>query len=459
LTLVDRLTQRLFPWPADFGSTAGDAEAFRAQCDARLDEHARIVWWTALLLTAAFWPSDLVTLGRLPEARPMFVEWRLWTIGCSAFYLVLPRVPLVRRNIMVALTLTIGVTLFFDARAISSRGGPGMPFLQLCFAMPLVTIPLPLRVVPRAAMTLFAGGAMLAGIFLSAEHRASPYALEICAQYSASMCVSVALGHVLLMLLRQNFVQARELARRASALSVGNEQLEQRVAARTRELCDLLACVETAQEAERARVARELHDALGQELLALRYALSYTRSRYAEEPEAIAPNLDELEDLLERTSTTTRELVAELRPRILDDLGFVAAARWLVSRVAERSGLECEVRVMDGGAGIDAERSTAAFRILQEALTNVVKHASARRVDVSIDLRHGAVDLCVADDGVGVGAAAAGGVRPPSTRLGLLTMRERAGSLSGSLSVGARAAGGGTEVRCVLPLAGAAGGA
>ncbi len=455
---IDRLTAGLFLWPADASSPGGDEEAFRAVCVRRFDRHAHIVAVTVMVFAVLFWPSDLVTLRRLPEDRPVFVEWRLYAAGFSLLYIAVPR-RLVGRHLFWLFAATTGVAFFLTGRAFASLGGLELPYVHFCYVIPFVTIALPVRLATRAGITAFLGAATLAGVFLPFPvHRGSPFVPMTCTQMSGMIGLSMMFGHTLLILLKQNFLQAQELARRSAALARHGELLEERVAEKTRELRRLLSYVETAQESERTRIARELHDALGQELLALRYSLSYTRTRYADDPAAIGPNLDDVGDLLARTAGSVREIIALLRPRILDDLGFVAAAKWLVGSVAARSGFACELRVSGGDAErVDPGSGTAAFRILQEALTNVVKHAGARRVEVSVDILPERLDLRIADDGIGIEKAAAEtvdaqpGDGAPERGFGLLGMRERAGALGGTLSVTARPEGG-TLVHCLLPL-------
>jgi signal transduction histidine kinase len=152
---------------------------------------------------------------------------------------------------------------------------------------------------------------------------------------------------------------------------------------------------------------------------------------------------------------STRDAVTHLRPRVLDDLGLGAAAAWLVSSVQKHSGLDCALHVegedpgaVDTGLTRTADDvSLAAFRVLQEALTNVVRHADATRVEVTLRFA-GGVSLRVDDDGAGIPEA------PSRTGMGLIGMRERARALGGSVVVEPRP-GGGTRVRCELPARGA----
>ena len=273
------------------------------------------------------------------------------------------------------------------------------------------------------------------------------------------MGVAIAYGHRSSLVKRRAFLQQLALARSESQLAAQREGLREEVEARTAELRRLAEHLDRAGEHERRRIARELHDDLGQSVSAVRLALATTLRRYARSPGSVQANLDELDGLVCRVADSTRDTITRLRPRILEDRGLAAAARWLVTS-AERHGdlaytLSTEgldaLDVTDGEAPADGstldEVRSAAFRILQEALTNVQRHARARRVEVDLRVVDGALTLRVRDDGVGIAAT-----REGAAGMGLVGMRERAAALHGALTVGP-AEGGGTVLVCRLPLA------
>jgi two-component system sensor histidine kinase UhpB len=198
----------------------------------------------------------------------------------------------------------------------------------------------------------------------------------------------------------------------------------------------LAAQVISAQEEERRRVARELHDEAGQALTAVIIGLE---RGLASMPEVYAANLpiqprqliSNLRDLAAQTLDEVRKLALELRPSVLDDLGLVAALRQYVRATQERSGLETHLTVVgieDGSERLPPAIETALFRIAQEALTNAIRHAQARTVHVRLRRTADQVSLEVRDDGIGLGA-----VPPPNDgeHLGLFGMRERARLLDG----------------------------
>jgi signal transduction histidine kinase len=198
-------------------------------------------------------------------------------------------------------------------------------------------------------------------------------------------------------------------------------------------------------------MARDIHDNLGQALTALKMDVAEIRRRLdAGESASIRERLTEMSALIDTSVDDVRRVAAELRPVVLDDLGFVGAIRAYLIDVERRAAIRCVLWTPSGDVPIAGDRATALFRILQEALTNVVRHAEATRVDVSLTVEDGRVRLVVRDNGRGVPAAA---VTDPRS-LGLLGMRDRAVLIGGDVSV-CGGPGAGTTVTVELPLAGA----
>jgi len=253
----------------------------------------------------------------------------------------------------------------------------------------------------------------------------------------------------------------RERIREALARVEGaNERLEERVARRTAELeqanrglrerdalrAELLAKAITAQEAERTRVARELHDETTQNLAAL--ILGLARAAEAVPPER-RPALAEAKALAVRTLDEVHRLILDLRPAVLDDLGLLPAIRWCGERTLEARGTA--VRYEFGELGrLPPELETALFRLCQEALGNVARHAQATQVLVEVEAEGGTIHLAVEDDGRGFDRAAApgGGDR---RHWGLVGIFERAALLGGQATVDS-APGAGTRVDVRIPL-------
>ena len=214
-----------------------------------------------------------------------------------------------------------------------------------------------------------------------------------------------------------------------------------------RELRALSARVLEAREEEKAHIARELHDELGQLLTALKMDLSWVRERMPGELQARA---GEMAALLDQTVSATRRISADLRPLMLDDLGLAEAARWLAEDFSNRSGIACRLEVSGAEALEAATRSvsTAVYRAIQESLTNIARHAGAKSAWARLAAEAGGeVHFEIEDDGRGIAAADLAKVRS----LGLKGMRERIAFLGGSLEI-ERAPRGGTRVRVRVPL-------
>ena len=233
---------------------------------------------------------------------------------------------------------------------------------------------------------------------------------------------------------------ARELLKRAS--HVTGIVLERR--ALDEQLRALAARNESIREDERTAIARDIHDQLGQALTALKLDLGWLGRRLGDGE--LNAKVDEMARATDEILRTVRRISADLRPGILDDIGLQAAIEWQAEEFERRSGMRCRVRAEIGDLRLERELATTVFRIFQESLTNVARHADAREVDVTLVLDHGQLRLEVADDGVGIPE-----VGPRNSTLGILGMGERARRLGGSCTVKRRAPRG-TVVTLVMPL-------
>lgn len=209
----------------------------------------------------------------------------------------------------------------------------------------------------------------------------------------------------------------------------------------------LTARLQSVREEERTRLARELHDQLGQALTAIRIDLAALKTTPARDQQL--QRIDAISGLVDETIRSVRRLSTELRPGILDDLGLVAALEWAAEEFQARTGIECQVGLPRTNPAIDAERATALFRIFQETLTNIARHAGATQVTIGLSQDNGQLSLEVRDNGRGIGEDQLS----TSGSLGILGMRERALLLGGEFFVGNP--GGGTTVRVRIPIDGA----
>ncbi len=211
--------------------------------------------------------------------------------------------------------------------------------------------------------------------------------------------------------------------------------------------------VENLREADRTRISRELHDQLGQALTGLKMDLRWIENRLEGRGDhgvnLLIDRLIEAEEQIDGLNATVRRIATDLRPESLDQLGLPAALKEEAERFALRTGEPCEIEVAGLPDGIPPAVSTAAFRIFQEALTNVARHAGATRVWVTCTTRGEALEISISDDGKGIPA----GEEMKQESLGLLGMRERAELLGGRLQVAAGETGG-TRVTALLPWRG-----
>lgn len=240
---------------------------------------------------------------------------------------------------------------------------------------------------------------------------------------------------------------ALDLVARASHVAgivIERRQLDDRLRALTER-------IESIREDERTRIAREVHDELGQALTALKMDIAWVSRRLAKQggtdDTAVEPKLVEMARATDDIIGAVRRISAELRPGILDDLGLEAAVEWLLEDFQKRTGIATGFDSKLRSTMIDRAVATTVFRICQEALTNVTRHAKATRVDVTLALRDGLVELEVADDGVGLPELSS-----TIGSLGLLGMRERARRLGGECEVRRRTPSG-TVVHVQVPRA------
>lgn len=243
-----------------------------------------------------------------------------------------------------------------------------------------------------------------------------------------------------------NFVQsvASVLALTVEQLRSAGELREHR--ARLRALAGRLQRV---REEEKARIARDLHDELAQLLTGLKMELRSLERRVGDGApggsNALLEQLVAASELVDRTGETVQRIAADLRPGALDQLGLGPALRQEGRAFQERTGIATSVRIGDEVPRLQRDAATALYRIAQEALTNVARHAGAGRVEVTLAADAEVVALRIADDGRGVPLTS-----PGRLALGLLGMKERAALLGGDVTV-APGAGGGTVVRAALP--------
>lgn len=220
-------------------------------------------------------------------------------------------------------------------------------------------------------------------------------------------------------------------------------QMEQELLHSREQLRRLASHQQAALEEERRHMSREIHDELGQQLTALKIDLAWLERRLEDSP--VLDRVEAMGVLVTNTIGTVRRISSRLRPPLLDELGLAPALDWLVQDICGRAGLKYRLDIDLGGLAPDEDFTLAIFRICQEGLTNVVRHAKAGRVELEVRRDGQELEVSICDDGVGIVA------EKVRTSLGLLGLQERVQGLGGRVSI-VGTPGQGSEVRCRFPL-------
>ena len=226
------------------------------------------------------------------------------------------------------------------------------------------------------------------------------------------------------------------------------KRAEERIRKSRERLRNLSGSLQTLLEEERARISREIHDELGQALTAMKLDLSLIRrSLLAGGHAGQSEKIHDIESAVSRIIRTVRKIATDLRPGILDELGVVAAIKWMAKNYQDRTGIGCKVAVQGVDKISGTARATAIFRIVQEALTNVMRHAAASQVNVSLQKKGDTLVVEVRDNGIGIKEERVF----DSKSLGLIGIRERVLLLGGEATITGKP-GEGTVVRVTLPM-------
>jgi two-component system, NarL family, sensor histidine kinase UhpB len=212
--------------------------------------------------------------------------------------------------------------------------------------------------------------------------------------------------------------------------------------------------LQSARESERGAIAREIHDELGGALTALKFDIASFEEVLPQGDagglrDMIVEKLESMSALIDGKVQTMRRIITQLRPVLLDSLGLSAAIEWLAEDFEHRTGIRCETRIEGEDTPPDHDRATAVYRIVQETLTNVARHAGASRVEIAMDIHEGTLRLSVSDNGKGVTDEQ---IRAPGS-FGIMGMMERALIFGGEVTLGSSGEGG-TTVSLTLPLEG-----
>jgi signal transduction histidine kinase len=240
----------------------------------------------------------------------------------------------------------------------------------------------------------------------------------------------------------------RERQQAEDALRRAHDALESLVEQRTAALRRLSARLLRVQDEERRRIARELHDSMGQYLTAAKINLDLV----ARGSHDVKPQLREARELIDRAIADMRTLSHLLHPPLLDEAGFVSAAKWYVEGFGKRSGMRAELEISDNFLRLAPEFETALFRVLQEALTNVHRHSGSPSVEVQLRMEPSSISLTIQDHGKGIPPDILERFRENGTSVGvgLAGMRERVKELSGTLDIHSNSSG--TTLKVAIPI-------
>jgi signal transduction histidine kinase len=255
-----------------------------------------------------------------------------------------------------------------------------------------------------------------------------------------TVAVLIALNKLL-----QRYVRDRESALRA--LREANQHLNQLVEQRTAELTELSQHLIRVSEEEKAKLARELHDTLGSNLTAINMDLNWIQRRLPEGSREVRERLQRVLQMLADTVELKHEVIEGLRPSHLDNLGLAFAMRSHCREFTRRTGLPCDIDVHEDFDDLDPAWSIAFYRIVQEALTNITKHAQATHVRITLAREPDGIRLRIRDDGVGLTDEAL--AKPKSH--GVVGMRERMREMGGTFAIRRPSKGRGTVVEAFIP--------
>lgn len=439
--------------PPFFRAVAPQAPADEADFDEYASTLARQLGVLACGLmtffTLAWWPLDLYVIPQTEHVE-VFAALRVRAIAVVLTGLVIFGLgkPSGDRALLAA---TLCYTAFTTAIGYS-LGAAGPAGLQWFADAALAIVPvafIPLRLGARVAASSLVSASLLMSYFVPYPGNwAAPGASSQVSFQVFAVLLSVTIGELWLRVTRHAFFLQKSTARANAGLKAMTDSLSQLVRERTRELEALAQHLDAVQESERRRIARDLHDDLGQGMTAMRYTLARLEARVSKPSGELMDLVQQLTALLDGSTQSLRAVVSSLSPRILEDHGLEAAAEWLVQRIEATAGVACvlESRCDDEREWerLDPQVALTLFRALQETTNNALKHSGASSIHVALTLTGEHVQLAVTDDGRGFDPSA------ETQGFGILGLRERIRELGGTLSFDAEL-GGGLKVTATIP--------
>jgi signal transduction histidine kinase len=425
---------------ADYNKTMHDA--FKVVADTQSRMLCRTVCVVGAIMTVALAPYDLVLASHDVRAAATIGWMRAALIAIYVMFFVLLRLQERQRiDVRFLQVPALLATVAFGA-AVGRLAQENNYWLFTLYMAPVmcgvVLVPLVERMVFAVLFTFMP----LMGFAMSFEGRLSEqHLVHALGLFFMAAAFGVFAGNSFYKLFRDAFELRRALDEKRAELTRANTTLEARVEEQTDHLRQLAMGLDDVLETERRRMARELHDDLGQELTAMRFEVEALR--FTVRDEGLIARVGRIAAAIERSHQSVRLILESLRPRILDEEGIEAAVRWLARQFRERTSLTCETTITLGEEP-DSHVGLAAFRMVQECLTNVARHAAATKVSVLVRGDTHEITVRVIDNGRGRPTEGA------SLRHGLVGMRERAIAVGGTLEITA-AEPTGTLVQAVFP--------
>lgn len=404
----------------------------------------RVAAGVMLVLTLLAWPTDILIFESGSPAMQAILSWRLWIIGsCVLGFIALSASRYLLSHPFYVALIFIGTPIAASGYLMGSIGGASSPSTYGIYTIPLFSVLLVVRLPVRIAVAmLFVLAYLVAYYAANPAYFNDPFAGILIVWSCASAIAAIAVGHVFFWLLHANFFQKQKLDSFSAELS-------EQVAAQTAEIREMATGLSSVQEQERARIARDLHDELGQKLVGLAMELQWVKKKLGAHAEPSEPASQGLQSALEQVDgihASLDDILNALRPRALTELGFDLALSRMIRELADKNGF---VAAVDIEINVDALSETASvvlFRIIQELVTNVARHAKASRAVVKLSPSGEGIQLSVFDDGVGFDVHAAG----EKGRMGLVGIVERSHLLGGTCEIGSRP-GSGTSITIHFP--------
>jgi signal transduction histidine kinase len=417
-------------------------QSFAEHCIAVNAARLRVVIRIAVPLVLVAGPVEYLLLSGRPEAAAWQASWMVGVlVAVAAGALAFRRIRWLRRRPDLVV-LTVGVLGMGIAAAGTSRiGGLETLYAGMAILTPMIGLLFLMPLRRRVWVSLATPAVYFAVTFaLRPEALAHPYVAVPLFHATLSVGLSIVFGELIYRLAREHHAQRSRLAGEAA-------RLDSTVRARTAEVLELARNLVSLEETERTRIARELHDELGQELTGARLEAGAVAAEARDAMGSDAPlarRATGIEARIALTQQRVRDVVFSLRPPALDDFDLTTALLLLVERYRHPNRLVVDYDDALDGTRLTDTQATTVFRVLQEALTNVTRHAAARRAHVRLAHEGGRVVVVVADDGRGMDTGNRAG-------FGLRGMRERLRLVGGDLTV-EPGPDGGTVLRATFPV-------